>query len=165
MKLFLGVKILILLVVISCGKKSKKDIYSSYKPILIENSRLNICEIQSIRENKNIQKIEHLGNFILALDYGLGIHIIDNTNKLNPQKIGFYFIPACIDFEVKNNTVYANNYKDLIIVDFSNPLSPTIIKRENNAFNLKIKSPDGMKVFEDLSKTPSNSTIISFEKI
>ncbi len=165
MKHFFIQILLILTAAISCKNKSEKDIYSSYKPILIENSKLNICEIQTARENKNIQKIEYLGNYILALEYGLGIHIIDNSNTNSPQKIGFYFVPACVDFEVKNNTLYANNYKDLIVVDFSNALSPTISKRETNAFNIKIKTPDGIAVFEDLNKTPSNATIISYEKI
>jgi hypothetical protein len=142
-----------------------KDIYSKYKPILIKNSKIYECVWESEKPNNQITLTRKMGNFILTLDYGLGIHIIDAAKINEPQKIGFYRIPACVDFEVKDQQVYANNYHDFIVIDFAKINSPVIIKRNLNQFSIDIKTPDGLEIFESLKKTPIESTIISYEKI
>ncbi len=161
-RLFLGFFILALL---SC-KKEKVDygIYSKYKPVLMDNGVINICTYTLPQPNKLISQIRTMENYILALDYGLGIHVIDNQNPNEPIKLGFYKIPACIDFEIKNKKVYANNYRDFIVLDFSNISSPVELKREKNAFDIVVKSPDGGTVYPQLTKLPVNTTIISYER-
>jgi hypothetical protein len=160
------VYILIVFIFCSCDLESEdKNIHSVYKPILIENSKLNECVFEDPKSNNLITLTRKIGTHILALDYGLGIHVIDVQNMSQPKKIGFYRIPACIDFEVKDQKVYANNYRDFIVVDFSNINSPTIVKRTQNEFSIEVKTPDGLEVFESLKKLPQETTIISYEKI
>jgi hypothetical protein len=158
---------LIILIFANCTKEKKENvIHSAYKPVLMETARVTTdVQLFPSRENKNITLMRSLGNYLLALDYGLGIHIIDVSNINNPVKTGFYQIPACIDFEVKDNKVYANNHNHFIIVDFTDINNPVIIKREESAFDITIKSLDGLIVFDKLNAIPANTTIISYEKI
>jgi hypothetical protein len=149
---------------ISCNKESDNG-YSSFKPILIDNVKINDCKWEIERKNNLITVSKKMGQYLLALDYGLGIHIIDLQDLNLPKKIGFYSIPACVDFEVKNQKVYANNYQDFIIIDFSNINSPIITKRDPKVFEIEIKAPDGLEVYQNFKKIPKETTIISYEKI
>jgi hypothetical protein len=150
----------------ACGKESEdEDQYSVYKPILIENSKLNQCIWEVPKPNNQMTITHKMSSYILALDYGLGIHVIDAQDMSQPKKVGFYRIPACIDFEIKDQKVYANNYRDFIVVDFSTINSPRIIKRNPNQFSIEIKTPDGLEVFESLKNIPKETTVISYEKI
>ncbi|MES2616527.1 MAG: hypothetical protein V4613_01530 [Bacteroidota bacterium] len=115
--------------------------------------------------NKTLGQMRKMGQYLLVLDYGTGIHIMDASDSANLSKKGFYKIPACIDFEVKGNIVYANNYRDFIMIDFANINQPVIIKRELNAFDVSVKTPDGLEVYSKLSVIPEGTVIISYEKI
>lgn len=151
---------------IGCTTTDEKDIYSAYKPVLIDNDKLTTdVLLLPAQENKTITLMRQMGNYLLALDYGLGIHIIDVSNPDVPIKKCFYQIPACIDFEVKGNVIYANNYRDFIMIDFNAINAPVILKREVNAFDITIKTIDGLKVHDKLKELPPNTTIISYEKI
>ncbi|MDI1235030.1 MAG: hypothetical protein PSX81_12160 [bacterium] len=155
-----------LLLITSCTSKEKADIYSAYKPVLMDNSKITTdLFLLPAQDNKSITLMRQMGTYLLALDYGLGIHVIDVSNPDQPVKKSFYQIPACIDFEVKGNMIYANNYRDFITIDFNNINSPIITKRELNAFDITIKTMDGLTVHEKLKELPPNTTIISYEKI
>jgi hypothetical protein len=150
----------------ACSTSVDKVIYSAYKPVLMDNTKLTTdVFLLPAQENKTITLMRQMGNYLLALDYGLGIHVIDVSNPNLPVKKSFYQIPACIDFEVKGNTVYANNYRDFITIDFNTITAPIVLKREANAFDITIKTIDGLKVHEKLKQLPPNTTIISYEKI
>lgn len=160
------IPVLLLLFITACSTSDDKDVYSAYKPVLIDNAKLKSdLFLLPAQENKTITLMRQMGNYLLALDYGLGIHIIDVSNPDQPLKKSFYQIPACIDFEVKGNVVYANNYRDFIMIDFNAINAPVILKREANAFDITIKTIDGLKVHEKLKELPPNTTIISYEKI
>ena len=149
-----------------CLKESyDNDLYSNYKPVLIDNSSLYTCLYKPAQNNKIITQVRTMGNYLFALDYGMGIHVIDNTNPTIPVKLGFYSIPACIDFEIQNNKIFANNYRDFIVLDFSNINSPIEVKREKSAFDINVKAPDGAAVFPKLMNIPQNTTIISYENL
>jgi hypothetical protein len=150
----------------ACSTSDDKVIYSAYKPVLMDNSKLTTdVFLLPAQDNKTITLMRQMGTYLLALDYGIGIHVIDVSNPDLPIKKSFYQIPACIDFEVKGNTVYANNYRDFITIDFNTITAPVILKREVNAFDITIKTIDGLKVHNKLKELPPNTTIISYEKI
>ncbi len=166
MKHFLPI-IIVIISISSCLKKEyDKPIYSQFKPILIDQAEIHNCFIKGVQASSQITLIQAMGNYLLLLDMGTGIHILDNTNPNKPTKIGFYQIPACIDFEVKGTKIFANNYRDLIIVNFNNILQPTLVNRKNNIFDFNIMPPDGEKVYPALiAQMPANSIIIGYQKI
>ena len=72
------------------------------------------------------QSIQQLGKFyykspyLYANERSRGIHIFDNSNPEDPQKIAFLKIIGNSDIAIKGNVLYANNVSDLVAIDISN---------------------------------------------
>lgn len=49
-----------------------------------------------------------------------GIHIIDNSNPVNPHSIAFIQILANKDMEIRGDYLYADSLMDLVVFDISN---------------------------------------------
>lgn len=97
-------------------------------------------KVEDARALKNPGKIYAYGDYIFINERYEGIHIIDNRNNNNPQKISFIPINGNVDIAVKNNILYADNIIDLLAIDISNPVSPTLVNRTENIFD---KTQDG----------------------
>ncbi|AFK03095.1 hypothetical protein Emtol_1955 [Emticicia oligotrophica DSM 17448] len=69
----------------------------------------------------NPGKIYVKDNYLFINEVKKGIHIIDNSNPQQPKNIAFLQIPGVIDMAVKDNTLYADSYMDLVTFDISNP--------------------------------------------
>lgn len=66
-------------------------------------------------------KIYIKDNYLFVTETYKGIHVIDNTDPKTPKNIGFIEIPSNVDMAIKNNTLYADMYADLLTIDISNP--------------------------------------------
>ena len=64
-------------------------------------------------------KIYVYNNLVLVNDKNKGIHIIDNSNPENPQKIACIKIKANNDMEIKGDYLYADSLMDLVVFDIS----------------------------------------------
>jgi hypothetical protein len=73
-------------------------------------------------------------NYIFLNEVDKGIHIIDNSNPASPVAKAFINIPGNLDIAVKGNTLYADLYADLVVVDITNPLQANFIKYVSNVF-------------------------------
>jgi hypothetical protein len=88
--------------------------------LTLEQIRSGIAA-EAPQDLKNPGKIYVKDNYIFINEVKKGIHIIDNTNPQQPQNIAFLKIPGVIDMAVKDNTLYADNYIDIVAFDISNP--------------------------------------------
>ena len=79
-------------------------------------------------------KVFIYGDYIFLNEVDKGIHIIDNANPARPVVKAFINIPGNLDIAVKGNTLYADLYADLVVVDISNPLQARFIKYIANVF-------------------------------
>lgn len=138
---------------------------SNYRPILMDNERVNDCEFKNSQNNNIITQTKAIDSFLFLLDYGLGVHFVDISDVNVPKKVGFFSIPACIDIDIKNKTLYVNNLNDLLLIDFTTFSQPKIIKREKKVFSININTPDGLIPKSVFNKIPENTTIISYESI
>ena len=77
-------------------------------------------------------KIYTYKNYIFVNDQYRGIHIIDNSNPLSPQKIAFLKIPGNVDIAVKDDILYADSISDLLVFDISDIGNIRMIKRLSN---------------------------------
>ncbi|MBI3139186.1 MAG: hypothetical protein HYZ15_11415 [Sphingobacteriales bacterium] len=68
------------------------------------------------------------GNYIFLNEVDKGVHIIDNSNPAHPVLKAFINIPGNLDIAVKGNTLFADLYTDLVVVDITNPLAARFIK-------------------------------------
>ena len=134
----------------------------AYVPVYMSDIDKNDVSISSARTTERSGKIYAFGNYIFQNDLNKGIHIIDNRDRLHPQKIAFLNIPYNSEFAVKGNYIYANNGNDLVVLDVRDVMHPAVVKRLADAFpyvNQKYPSQPGNFVCPD----PAKGVVVDWE--
>ncbi len=102
-----------------------------YAPVYAESIEpIAITEPQNIVFPGNVYTYK---NLILINEKNRGYHILDNSDKSNPNKIGFISIPFNKDISIKDDVIYANSGADLVSMSI-NQDTITSIKRFENVF-------------------------------
>jgi len=91
-------------------------------------------QIQEPRAIKKAGKIYVYKEFLLVNDVNLGIHIIDNSDKENPQPKAFLLLNGNIDIAVKDGFLYTDSFMDLVVFDINDVENIKVVKRVNDAF-------------------------------
>jgi hypothetical protein len=90
------------------------------------------------RRLKNVVNIElssvSKNYFIKQRNASEGIHIINNSNPANAERIGFIKIKGSEEISIKGNYLYSNNFSDLVVIDISNISNVVEVNRVRNAF-------------------------------
>lgn len=159
-------KILLLLMVISlasvsCEKNDEKD-YADYliaTPLMMSQvefrNSVDILPPQPIDESGKIYAYK---DYIFVNDKYRGIHVIDNSNPENPQKISFIEIAGNVDISIKDDILYADSIMDLMIFDISNINGITIVNRLENVLQQYLTWPVEADIF-DWEGVNNNGTI------
>ena len=119
----------------SCLKDKLTRTYTMLLPVYKDKNEV-YADIKSNapKEIKSPGKIFLFGNYIFLNEVNEGVHIIDNADPSNPKSKAFINIPGNLDIAVKGNTLYADLYSDLVVVDISDPLNAKFIKYIPNVF-------------------------------
>jgi len=99
--------------------------------------------------------------YLFVNEYGKGIHIIDNSNPANPQKVAFYEIMGNVDMAIKGNILYADSYIDLLAIDITDLDNPVEIDRIENVFPEIV--PEGEEWFPYAMVDKSKGVIVDWE--
>lgn len=91
---------------------------------------------QGPREMRKPGKIYAKDNFLFINEKQEGIHVVDNSDPSNPQKVAFWSIPGNVDIAIRGQYLYADQYIDLLTIDLSDFQNPQIVCRAENAFPL-----------------------------
>lgn len=109
--------------------------YTQYTPEYMSYTEFrNSVKAEAARAIENPGKIYFKDNLIYLNEFQKGVHIIDNSNPANPVKLSFINIPGNVDIAVRNNTLYADSWVDLVAIDVSNPNNPVETKRVQEVF-------------------------------
>lgn len=115
-----------LFVATSCSYLSEdatptKSITNGYKPIYQTDDSWKVITFDEATDrNTNILGKPHYhDNHIYLLEDRKGIHIIDNTDPINPQALKFIQVQGVSDFIIKGNILYLDNYTDLVAINIS----------------------------------------------
>jgi hypothetical protein len=113
-----------------------------FTPVFKTSNEVRTAIKSDIAENiSHPGKIYVLGNYIFMNEIGKGVHIIDNSNPASPVNKAFIHIPGNEDIAVKGNTLYADCFTDLMVIDISNPSNVSLKTYVPNMF------PDRQWVF------------------
>jgi hypothetical protein len=135
----------------------------AWVPVYMQPTEKENISLSGVRITEKSGKIYAWGNYIFQNDQNKGIHIIDNTDRSNPQKVAFLNIPFNSEFAVRGNYIYANNVNDLIVIDIRDVLHPVVAKRVADAFpyvNQKYPHQNGRFVCPD----PSKGIVVAWEQ-
>lgn len=110
---------------------------------MLRDSLERSIKYTAARDMKKTGKIYLKGTLIFINEKYEGIHVVDNHDPSNPQKIGFISIPGCIDIAAKDNILYADNAVDLVAIDLANIPQISVTKRIPYVFP-NLVPPDGL---------------------
>ena len=82
-------------------------------------------------------------DLLLIGEEGEGIHVFNNADPENPVAVGFLNIPGNREFYVSGNTIFAESLYDMVKIDISDPLSPRIESRLENAISAELVNLQG----------------------
>jgi hypothetical protein len=91
---------------------------------------------QGPREMRKPGKLYVLGNYLFINEIREGIHVIDNADPKNPKKVAFWAIGGNVDMAIRGNTLYADQYMDLLTIDISDFKNPQLKCRSENVFRM-----------------------------
>ena len=121
-------------------------LFQRCKDVIVENDLRNVpvymtyeelrssIKIENATELKNPGKLYFKDGLIFINEKMKGIHVIDNSNPKNPSNKAFIKIPGNIDMAIKNNVLYADSYIDLVAIDITDYMKPSVLQRIEEAF-------------------------------
>lgn len=121
----------------SCLKDecSEERTFIEFTPVYMMPSQFRVDPVfESERPMENTGKLYFYQDYIFINEKYEGIHIIDNSNPETPQNIGFIRIPGNIDIAIKGQTLYADNYSDLLSIDLGQFDNPRLMCRQQDVF-------------------------------
>ena len=99
-----------------------------------EEFREKGIEVLPAREISNAGKIYVYNNLLLVQEVDKGIHIIDNSNKKEPQPKQFLKLVGNLDMAVKEGYLYLDSYMDLVVLDINDIDNIKEVSRTEDTF-------------------------------
>jgi hypothetical protein len=99
--------------------------------------------------------------YLFINEYGKGIHVIDNSDPSNPEKVAFYEILGNVDMAISGNVLFADSYVDLLSIDITDINNPVEIDRLENAFPEIV--PEGELWYPYAMVNKSKGVIVGWE--
>ncbi len=78
---------------------------------------------------------------LFMLEQRKGIHVFNIKDSLNTQNLTFIKIPAATDFTINGTVLYADTWKDLVVIDISNLLQIKEINRIKDVISPALYPP------------------------
>lgn len=110
------------------------DEADGYRPVYMSTDEIRAVNYEPPRPMANPGKIMTYGVYLMVVEKGKGVHVIDNQNPNNPQPVGFITISGCTELHFRSPILYSNNHNDLISVDLSEFDKPVVKQRLTGAF-------------------------------
>lgn len=118
--------------------------YTKLMPVYKFKDEMRIRpQMNAARAMQYAGKILPYKNYIFINELREGIHVYDNSNPNQPQKIGFINIPGNLNLIVQNDILYADNYLDLVAIDIKDIYDLKLLKREKDVFPHDGKNEEG----------------------
>ncbi len=121
----------------ACVKDTcKKELsYTYFVPIYKTKQQVReMIHSSPAREILEPGKIYVKGGYIYLNEINKGIHIIDNRRPSAPRNIAFIDIPGNLDIAIKDNSLYADMYTDVVTLDIEDPTNVQLKKVNESIF-------------------------------
>lgn len=144
----------IILLLASCWKQKQEEVLG-YAPVYGNETEMKTISLTTAQPLNNGGKIYVFNNMLYQVEAGKGIHITDISNPENPVKKGFLKVAGAQELSVKDNLIFTNNMRDLVIVNIENNTATTV-RRLQDSFKVlftaarppergKFECPDPLK--------------------
>ena len=99
-----------------------------------EEFRAKGVEVLPTKEIKEAGKIYIYANTLLVAEKNMGVHVIDNSDKKNPNPKVFLKVAGNLDMAVKEGYLYLDSYMDLVVMDIRDLDNIKEVNRTNSTF-------------------------------
>ncbi|MCZ2101055.1 MAG: hypothetical protein LC107_05910 [Chitinophagales bacterium] len=104
----------------SC-EKDKDEVYAGMRPVYLSYDNTEVIQTEPARPFGTLGNIVSVGDWLLVNEQNNGIHVIDNKDPEHPENLFFWYIPGNRSFTIRQNILYADNGKHLLVIDISAP--------------------------------------------
>jgi len=128
---------LFIFIFFACQPRDVNDAPSQaqgYAPVYAPLQTVNTITVEPVKPTTNPGKIYAYGNYLFQVEQNAGIHIINNTNPSQAQKVAFLKVPMASELAIKSGYLYTNNMNDLVVFNLNNVTAPQLVHRVENAF-------------------------------
>lgn len=155
---------LLLLMVLLAGCTKEDRIFyteSGKKPIYLPISELQDIKSDAPRAITQTGTIFLRDTLFFVLEQHQGIHVYNLKDSLNTINLTFLKIPAITDFTIAGNRLYADSWRDLVVIDISNLLQIQEVSRIPDVIQPPLYPPLYDGVFECVDE--SMGAVIGWE--
>jgi len=152
---------LMVILLAGCRTNCTKTIsYRAFVPVYM--SMTDIRAINQVHPSKGLSdpgKIYVYKNLLLINERYEGVHVYNNSDPSNPVALKFVAIKGCLDMDVVDDVMIANQGADLVSWDISDPSNPIFVQRlesimnhellKNDSFPIAMEERDIVEVIED----------------
>lgn len=111
--------------------------YTFMKPVYTTTAEIrNSFEILPSQPMTSTGKIYYRAPYLFVNQPGEGVHVINNSDPMNPVNERFIKIPGNFDMAVQGTILYADSYVNLLAINISDVNDVKITKRVESAFPL-----------------------------
>ncbi|HAA12777.1 MAG TPA: hypothetical protein DCE41_14230 [Cytophagales bacterium] len=97
---------------------------------------------------RNPGRVLVYNNMLLVNELFEGVHLYENSNPLNPIPLGFIRILGCVEIDIREDVLFADNYTDLVTIDLSDLSTVQVTSRTKNVFEPTAFPPATNAYFE-----------------
>ncbi len=128
-----------------CGEQEDYYVIDGMKPKYVSMEMLENFEQMPPQPIENSGKSMLYKQYLFLSELNKGIHIIDLSDTLNPEKIYFLKIPANKDMSMQNDILYADNGPYLLVLNVSDINHITVVQRIKDIFQPSEYEPMGYR--------------------
>lgn len=150
------------LLLTSCWKEKHEEVMG-YAPVYGNDTEMKTISLTTAQAMENGGKIYVYNDMLYQVESGKGIHITDISNPASPVKKGFLKVSGAQELAIKDNLIFTNNMRDLVIVKIENNTAATI-RRMPDSFKYLFNNsrPPERGKFE--CPDPTKGTVIGWQK-
>ncbi|MBL7828396.1 MAG: hypothetical protein JNJ57_17320 [Saprospiraceae bacterium] len=100
---------------------------------------------------------------LFILERHKGIHVFNIADSLNTVNLTFLKIPAISDFTISGTVLYADSWKDLVVIDISKLFQITEAGRVTNVISPPLFPPDYEGAFECVDE--SKGGVVGWDEV
>lgn len=141
--------LLLMLLLAGCSKDDR-IFYTETgkKPVYLPLSALKDIKSEAPRAIEKTGTIFLRDTLFFVLEQHQGIHVYNLKDSLNTINLTFIKIPAITDFTITGNRLYADSWRDLVVIDISNLLQIREVSRVPDVIQPPLYPPLYDGVFE-----------------
>lgn len=162
--------VLSLLMTIGCSDKDDPVETVDYvvgKPITVSVAEIrNSFEVLAPQPTSESGKMYQYQDYVFVNENNKGVHVVKGLNDERLQKIKFLNIPGNKDISVRDDFLYADSYKDLVVFDISDIDDIQLVTIVEDVFpNYYYDYVDGADWFDFTGVDQENEIIVGWDLV